>query len=130
MDPILNGITFIRSPYILSSRLCLCLTSDSFLPLFDPKCSCISPSSHACYMFRPSHSPLIRSPQHSSVRSTHNYILNHAIPSSILLSLSVAKIFSSKDYVICCGLKGTVFHINPLALELDIYNLAHHLCKM
>ena len=22
------------------------------------------------------------------------------------------------------------FHINPLALELDIYSLAHHLCKM
>ena len=21
-------------------------------------------------------------------------------------------------------------HINPLALELDIYSLAHHLCKM
>jgi len=24
----------------------------------------------------------------------------------------------------------TLQHINPLALELDIYSLAHHLCKM
>jgi hypothetical protein len=23
-----------------------------------------------------------------------------------------------------------VLHLNPLALELDIYSLAHHLCKM
>jgi hypothetical protein len=25
---------------------------------------------------------------------------------------------------------GTVATINPLAVELDIYSLAHHLCKM
>jgi len=29
-----------------------------------------------------------------------------------------------------CKGKGTTYLINPLALEMDIYSLAHHLCKM
>jgi len=32
-----------------------------------------------------------------------------------------------------CGsldVKGLIIMFNPLALELDIYSLAHHLCKM
>ena len=29
-----------------------------------------------------------------------------------------------------CGQNVELFSFNPLALELDIYSLAHHLCKM
>jgi hypothetical protein len=36
--------------------------------------------------------------------------MNYAISSSLLLSLSLAKIFSSKDYVICYGSEDRVFH--------------------
>ena len=37
------------------------------------------------------------------------------------------------DCSVCCFLKAEaqfVHSFNPLALELDIYSLAHHLCKM
>ena len=39
----------------------------------------------------------------------------------------------TSDCSVCCFLKAEaqfVHSFNPLALELDIYSLAHHLCKM
>jgi len=46
--------------------------------------------------------------------------LTHLITEhSVLLSVSVA-----------APRRSLTVNINPLALELDIYSLAHHLCKM
>ena len=49
------------------------------------------------------------------------------------------KIYSESLYVYCTlrarslyviKVKLSLYKINPFALELDIYSLAHHLCKM
>jgi hypothetical protein len=32
--------------------------------------------------------------------------------------------------MLCWYFEGAYVNINPLAMELDIYRLAHHLCKM
>jgi len=55
------------------------------------------------------------------IRSVPGYISASKTPPSVFIAMKFKELSEKKR-------EGILF--NPLALELDIYSLAHHLCKM